>query len=138
MKATGQRRRVDSSKGTKATAKLPGGSRTIKPLAEVCRVEGVPEPQPLSPGEQRTLRETLSENFFATIAKAQVVPRRSGRRRGTADRRWKPRTEVVQRTLDVRIPLLCYGGTAMAGIDYRVLRCDVGMEAVLDLLGFAP
>lgn len=26
----------------------------------------------------------------------------------------------------------------MAGIDYRVLRCNVGMEAVLDLLGFVP
>ncbi len=85
VKATGQRRVGGPSKGTKATAKLPGGSRTIKPLAEVCRVEGVPEPQPLSPGEQRTLRETLSENFFATIAKAQVVPRRSAARRGTAD-----------------------------------------------------
>ncbi len=86
VKATGQRRVSGPPKGTKATAKLPGGSRTIKPLAEVCRVEGVPQPQPLSPGEQRTLRETQSENFFATIAKAQVVPRRSRARQAAADR----------------------------------------------------
>jgi len=26
----------------------------------------------------------------------------------------------------------------MAGIDYRVVRCEVGLEAVLDLLGFVP
>ena len=26
----------------------------------------------------------------------------------------------------------------MAGIDFRVLRCEVGMDAVLDLLGFVP
>ncbi len=26
----------------------------------------------------------------------------------------------------------------MAGIDYRVLRCEVGLEVVLNLLGFVP
>ncbi len=80
VKATGQRRKSGPPKGAKGTAKLPGGSRTIKPLAEVCREEGLPAPQPLSPGEQRTVRETASAEFVAQISQTQVVPRRSAAR----------------------------------------------------------
>ena len=80
VKATGQRCKSGPPKGAKGTAKLPGGSRTIKPLAEVCREEGLPAPQPLSPGEQRTVRETASAEFVAQISQTQVVPRRSAAR----------------------------------------------------------
>ena len=80
VKATGQRRKSGPPKGDKGTAKLPGGSRTIKPLAEVCREEGLPATQPLSPGEQRTVRETASAEFVAQISQTQVVPRRSAAR----------------------------------------------------------
>jgi len=77
VKATGQRRKSGPPQGVKATAKLPGGSRTIKPLGEVCRNEGLPLPHTLSPGEQRTVRATGSTEFVAQIGQAQVVPRRT-------------------------------------------------------------
>jgi transposase len=77
VRATGQRRRGGVPKGSKATAKLPGGSRTIRSLGDVCRSEGLPSPQPLSPGEQRTIRAAECAEFVAQIAAAQLVPRRS-------------------------------------------------------------
>ena len=36
----------------------------------------------------------------------------------------------------VRVPLLCFMGLIMAAIDYRALRAEIGLEAVLKLLGF--
>ena len=78
VKATGQRRRGGPPKGTKGTAKLPGGSRTIKPLAAVYHAEGLPEPTPLRPGEQRTIRRAGCQPFVARIGAAQVVPRATG------------------------------------------------------------
>jgi transposase len=78
VKATGQRRRSGPKKGVKAMAKLPGGSRTIKPLAEICQSEGLPSPRPLSPGERRTAADAGCGEFVAQIAATQVLPRRSG------------------------------------------------------------
>jgi len=78
VKATGQRRRGGSPKGQKATARLPGGSRSIKSLAAVCLAEDLPEPTPLRPGEQRTVRRAGCQQFVAQIGAAQVVPRRTG------------------------------------------------------------
>ncbi len=115
VKATGQRRVGGPSKGTKATAKLPGGSRTIKPLAEVCRIEGLPAPQPLSAGEERTLRETLSENFFAQIAKAQVVPRRSPARQAAADQAAAERPATDQAAADQAVETKGGGAATNAG-----------------------
>jgi transposase len=86
VRATGQRRTSRSRKGAKCVVKLPGGSRTIKPLAEVCQAEGLPAPRPLSPGEQRTVELAGCAEFVATIAAAQVVPRSLVARRRTADR----------------------------------------------------
>ena len=37
-------------------------------------------PQPLSPGERRTVKRADAEPFVAQIATARIVPRRSGRR----------------------------------------------------------
>jgi hypothetical protein len=81
VKATGQRRVGGMPKGAKSLAKLPGGSRTIKSLAEVSRAEGMPLPRPLSPGEQRTVKEADAEAFVAEIAVAHLVPRPPKRRK---------------------------------------------------------
>jgi len=78
VKATGKRRKSGPPKGTKAMAKLPGGSRTIRALAEVCHSEGLPQPRPLSAGERRTVEQTDSQTLVARIATAQVVPRSTG------------------------------------------------------------
>ena len=75
VKATGQRRKSGPPKGTKSTAKLPGGGRTIRALAEVCHSEGLPEPTAIRPGEQRTLRRANCQEFVAEISRRQVVPR---------------------------------------------------------------
>ena len=75
VKATGERRKGGCSKGTKCVAKLPGGSRTIKPLADVCQSEGIPQPKPLAAGERRTVEAAGCETFVAQIAATQIVPR---------------------------------------------------------------
>jgi len=77
VKATGKRRKSGTAKGAKRQALLPGGGRTIKSLAGVCSSEGLPEPQPLSPGEQRTVAVAGCGAFVAHIAAVQVVPRKS-------------------------------------------------------------
>jgi transposase len=81
VKATGQRRKGGSPKGRKCAAKLPGGSRTIKPLTAVCQIEGLPAPQPLSSGERRTVKRADCEAFIAEIATAHLVPRPPKRRK---------------------------------------------------------
>jgi len=85
VKATGVRRRGGSGKGVKSTAKLPGGSRTIKSLAEALRIEGLPAPRPLSPGERRTVREAGCTVFVAQIAEPQLVPRHPAARGAAAE-----------------------------------------------------
>jgi transposase len=81
VKATGVRRKSGSPKGTKCAAKLPGGSRTIKPLTTVCQIEGLPSPRPLSPGEQRTIAQAGCAAFVAEIAATHWVPRPPKRRK---------------------------------------------------------
>jgi transposase len=75
VKATGQRRRGGSPKGTKCVAKRPGGSRTIRSLPEVCRSESLPPPRPLAPGEKRTVQRAGCAAFVAQISQSQIVPR---------------------------------------------------------------
>lgn len=78
VKATGKRRKGGMPKGTKCVATRPGqpgGSRRIRALDEVCQSEGLPAPQPLSPGERRTVRQSGCQQFVATIAASQIVPR---------------------------------------------------------------
>jgi transposase len=76
VRATGQKRRTGVPKGQKSTAKLPGGSRTVKSLDRVYAVEGLPPRQPLAPGEQRTVETHHCQEFVDSIAKDQIVPRR--------------------------------------------------------------
>lgn len=93
VKATGQRRTSGNPKGTKCAAKLPGGSRTIKPLAEVYRAEGLPAPEPLSAGEQRTVAAAGCQQFVARLAAEQLVPRRA---KAAAEDRPTPTTAAAR------------------------------------------
>lgn len=76
VKATGKRRTTGPRKGVKCVAKLPGGSRTIKPLAEVYRQEGLPEIRELPPGERAMLRDSGTAEYAQALTAAHVVPRR--------------------------------------------------------------
>jgi transposase len=75
VKATGERRKGGSPKGVKCAAKLPGGSRAIRSLPQVCRSEGVPLPLTLSPGERRTVKAADCGAFVAEIAATRRTPR---------------------------------------------------------------
>jgi transposase len=92
IKATGQRRPGGSPKGTKCTAKLPGGGRTIRSLGEVCQSEGLPEPMPLSRGEQRTVTRAGCQALVEQLAHRQIVPRR----RASAERPSGPNRNAAQ------------------------------------------
>jgi transposase len=78
VKATGERRQGGASQGVKAVAKLPGGSRTVKSLAQVFASEGLPEPRPLSRGEQRTVATADCAAYIEQITAAHLVPRPKG------------------------------------------------------------
>ena len=77
--ATGQKRTGGTAKGQKATAKLPGGSRTIKSLDTVYAEEGLPPRRPLPPGESKHLERTDTIAFTESIHQDQVIPRRKAR-----------------------------------------------------------
>jgi transposase len=76
VRATGQRRRGGASKGQKSVARLPGGSYTVRSLSGVCVSEGLPEPHPLAPGEQRMVQQTDCGELVRQIGQTQVLPRR--------------------------------------------------------------
>jgi transposase len=78
VRGGGGRRKTGSAKGTKSQAKLCGGSRTIKSLPDVYRVEGLPQLGQTKPGETRTIRQTGSEILVAKLNQEQVIPRRRG------------------------------------------------------------
>ena len=75
--ASGEKRRGGSPRGVKPTAKLPGGSKTIRSLDDTYENEGLPVRSPLPPGEVRHLQETGSVNFVDKIGKSQLLPRKS-------------------------------------------------------------
>jgi len=77
--ATGKRRRGGSGPGVKSTAKLPGGSRTVKPLDVVYWKEGLPTRKTLAAGELKHLKETGTMPFVEQIAQQQIIPRKKGR-----------------------------------------------------------
>jgi transposase len=79
--ATGEKRRSGPAQGQKGQAKLPGGSRTIKSLPEVCRSEGVPAPAPAPAGEQRHLADLKLNEFAEGLQQAHVVPRRTKKKK---------------------------------------------------------
>ena len=76
VKATGRKRRTGPKQGVRSTAKLQGGSRTIKPLAQVYREEGLPPTADPRPGERRMLRDCGAAPFAQSLAVDHVIPRR--------------------------------------------------------------
>jgi len=76
VRATGELRRGGVSKGTRPTAKLPGGSRTIKSLDRVYAEEGLPVRPPLAPGEQRAVAAAECTSFVSELAHERLVPRK--------------------------------------------------------------
>jgi transposase len=76
VKATGQRRKSGPEKGTKKAPLITGGGRTIKSLARVYQEEGLPQRRELSPGEQRTVEQSGTTAYVASLASDRVVPRR--------------------------------------------------------------
>jgi hypothetical protein len=79
----GRRRKTGCPKGTRATAKLPGGSRTAKALQTLYTEEDLPELAPAAPGELRVQRRPEVAAFVASLAQPQVRPRRSSTRNTT-------------------------------------------------------
>ena len=135
VKATGQRRKSGTPKGAKRQALLPGGGRTHQVLGR-----DLPERGPAA---------------TAGACRRRAADDRGGRLRELSSPRWRPRRLcrellTAEQTVTpppalpsnaaarVRVPLLCCRRTVMPGIDFRALRREVGMEAVLKLLGFVP
>lgn len=77
IRVTGERRKGKSLKGQPRVAKLPGGSRTIKPLARVYAEEGLPGLRPASAGERRAVAASGARAYVAGLAQEHVMPRRS-------------------------------------------------------------
>lgn len=73
VKATGKCHKSGPAKGT---AKLSGGSRTIRPPAEVSRRKRLSLPRPLASGERRSVEAAGCQAFVNQIGQTQVVPRR--------------------------------------------------------------
>lgn len=74
----GVKRRTGPPKGKKCVAKLAGGSRTEKPLAEVFASEGLPALAAAPAGERQHLERLKLQDFAAALAQEQVRPRRRG------------------------------------------------------------
>jgi len=79
VRATGQKRKTGSPKGTRTRSKLgTGRSRTVKSLDEVYARQGMPARKPLPPGEQRMIRASGTEKFVASLEHEKVVSRSGG------------------------------------------------------------
>jgi transposase len=80
IKATGKRRTSGPPKGIKCQAKLPGGSRTIKPLAQVYAEENLPPLGAAKAGELRNGQAAETATFVESLERQHVVPRGHGPR----------------------------------------------------------
>ncbi len=87
VRATGRKRKGGGRKGTKCTAKIPGGSRTIKSLDEIYAREGLParEKEP-APGELAMLKRTGTAKFAESLKSEKIVPRRSSKTKASQQR----------------------------------------------------
>jgi transposase len=76
VRATGEKRKTGSPKGTKPESKLGSGkTRTIKSLDEVYTRQGLPPRSPLKEGEKRMIKASGTERFVASLERERVVPR---------------------------------------------------------------
>jgi transposase len=85
VKVTGQRRKGGVSKGSKAVAKLPGGSRTVKSLSQVYQEQGLPPLSEPATGESRIVRESGAEPFVESLHHSHLIPRHNGKRTSPAN-----------------------------------------------------
>ncbi len=76
IKATGARRQ-GSTKGKRRSPSYGSGVQTvtIKPLAQAYQEEGLPVLGPPPPGEDRTITQSRTEAFVASLEQAYKVPR---------------------------------------------------------------
>ncbi len=75
--ATGTRRRGGTTKGAKkVAARLPGGSKRVKPLAEVYEAEGLPPSSPPPKGEARTVEYPGVAEYAASLLRERLKSRR--------------------------------------------------------------
>lgn len=77
VQATGQKRKSGPKAGGGGAKLGPGvKSRTIKPLAQVCQEENLPEPGLALPGEARTVADAGVADFVQSLTQPQVKPKR--------------------------------------------------------------
>ena len=77
VKATGEKRKGGVPKGVKAVSKVgSGGGRTIPSLDEVYTRQGLPSRRPRTQGEERTVRESGTERFVASLDQPTVVAKK--------------------------------------------------------------
>lgn len=94
IRATGQKRRGGNPRGQKRSANYGTGrqTRTLKPLAELLRDEGLPQPGPAPAGEARTVAESNTAAYLQSLSEAQVIPKR--RRQPAAAHDGEPSAEA--------------------------------------------
>ena len=84
LQATGEKRRPGLPPGTKKSpARIPGGSKRIKPLPEVYANEQVPSARPAPAGELRHLAESKLNDFADGLQQAHIVPLRRTQKEDT-------------------------------------------------------
>jgi hypothetical protein len=77
LQATREKRRPGLPPGAKTRpARVPGGSKRIKPLPEVYANEQVPSARPAPAGELRHLAESKLNDFADGLQQAHIVPLR--------------------------------------------------------------
>ncbi len=80
--ATGKRRRGGTAKGAaKPVARLPGGAKRIKPLAEVLASEGLPPLPPPTEGESRVVQCPGIGEYVASLQYERLKARPPARKR---------------------------------------------------------
>jgi transposase len=76
VQATGAKRKSGSKTGKRSPSYGSGvHTRTIKPLAQAYQEEGLPALAPPPAGEARTLTQSRTEAFVASLAQSHKVPR---------------------------------------------------------------
>jgi transposase len=82
VRATGQKRRGGTPRGQKRSPRYGTGQpmRTVKSLAEVLQSEGLPLPGPAPAGEARTIAETNTAAYVASLDQTKGVARKPEKR----------------------------------------------------------
>ena len=80
VQATGEKKKPGPRPGSKAESKGGPGQekgRTIKPIDEIYKGEGLPSRSELRPGERRMIEESGTGDYVDSLDKSRVIPRRS-------------------------------------------------------------